>query len=44
MRDLDEKSVINESVKDEKINKQLENRNLIKTIFVKNKIINFLLK
>ena len=43
-KDLDEKNVINESKKNKKINDQLEKNEVKKIIFVKNKIINFLVK
>jgi len=41
-KDLDEKTVINESKKSKKINENLINNKIIKTIFIKNKIINYL--
>jgi len=43
-KDLNEKDVINESKKNKKINQNLMNNKIIKTIFVKNKIINYLIK
>ena len=43
-KDLDEKSVITESKKTKKIGSYLQNKKIIKTIFVKNKIINYLIK
>ena len=43
-KDLDEKNVINESRKVKKINDQLDKSKLLRTIFVKNKIINYLTK
>ena len=41
-KDLDEKSVLNESKKIKKINDILSKSEIKKTIFVKNKIINYL--
>ena len=41
-KDLDEKNVINESKKIKKIKEQLAKNKIIKIIFVKNKIINYL--
>ena len=43
-KDLDEKNVINESKKFKKINDQLEKKEVYKIIFVKNKILNYLIK
>ena len=43
-KDLNEKDVIKESKKNKKINENLINKQIIKTIFVKNRIINFLIK
>jgi len=43
-KDLDEKSAINESKKNKKINDNLTNKKIIRTIFVKNKIINYLVE
>ena len=43
-KDLDEKNVINESKKVKKINDQLTKNEIKKVIFVKNKIINYLIK
>jgi leucyl-tRNA synthetase len=43
-KNLDEKNVISESKKIKKIKEQLESNEIIKTIFVKNKIINYLTK
>mgnify|MGYP005662642679 CR=1 FL=1 len=43
-KDLDENSVITESKKPKKISNYLQNKKIIKTIFVKNKIINYLIK
>ena len=43
-KDLDEKNVINESKKFKKINDQLEKKEIYKIIFVKNKILNYLIK
>ena len=43
-KDLSEKDAINESKKNIKIYNSLKNKEIIKTIFVKNKIINYLLK
>jgi len=44
IKDLDEKNVIIESRKIKKINDQLEKSEVLRTIFVKNKIINYLTK
>ena len=43
-KDLDEKNVINETKKIKKIKENLMNKEIIKIIFVKNKIINYLIK
>ncbi len=43
-KDLNEKGVINESKKNEKINKNLINKKIERIIFVKNKIINYLVE
>ena len=43
-KDLDEKAAINESKKSKKINANLMNNTIVRTIFVKNKIINYLIK
>jgi leucyl-tRNA synthetase len=43
-KDLDEKNVINETKKIKKIEEILMNKEIIKIIFVKNKIINYLIK
>ena len=43
-KDLEEKDVINECKKNIKINDNLINKKIIKIIFVKNKIINYLVK
>ena len=43
-KDLEEKDVINECKKNIKINENLINKKIIKIIFVKNKIINYLIK
>ena len=43
-KDLDEKNVIDESRKYKKISTNLENKKIIKIIFVKNRIINYLIK
>ena len=43
-KDLEEKDVINECKKNIKINDNLINKKIIKIIFVKNKIINYLIK
>ena len=43
-KDLDEKNAIYESRKTKKIIDNLEGKKIIKTIFVKNKIINYLVK
>ena len=42
-RNLDEKNIINESMKVKKINDQLTKSKIKKTIYVKNKIINYLI-
>ena len=44
IKDLDERSVINEIKKIKKINDNLINSEIIKTIYVKNKIINYLIR
>ena len=43
-KDLGEKDVMNECLKDKKIKEQLYGKKLSKTIFVKNKIINYLVE
>jgi len=43
-KDLNEKEAVNESKKNKKISDNLENKKIIKTIFVKNRIINYLVK
>ena len=43
-KDLDEKNVVKEIKKNKKIIDQIEKKEIQKTIFVKNKIINFLTK
>ena len=43
-KNLDEISAINESKKNKKVNDNLMNKKIIKTIFVKNRIINYLIK
>ena len=43
-KDLDEKNVIVESKKYKKVSTNLENKKIIKTIFVQNRIINYLIK
>ena len=43
-KDLDEKNAIDESKKSKKINNNLKDKQIIKTIFVKNRIINYLIK
>jgi len=43
-KDLNEKDVINESKRNEKISKNLISKKITRIIFVKNKIINFLVK
>ena len=43
-KDLNEKEAINESKKYDKIKNNLSNKKIIKIIFVKNKIINYLIK
>jgi leucyl-tRNA synthetase len=43
-KDLDEKSAINISKENKKIRNNLMNKTIVKTIFVKNKIINYLIK
>ncbi len=44
IKDLNEKDAIIQSKKNEKINKHLLEKKIIKTIFVKNRIINYLIK
>ena len=43
-KDMNEKNVINEIKKNEKINKNLKDKKIIKIIFVKNRIINYLVQ
>ena len=43
-KDLDEKNAIDESKKSKKIKDNLKDKQIIKTIFVKNRIINYLIK
>ena len=43
-KDLSEKEAINESKRIEKIEKNLSGKEIFKVIFVKNKIINYLIK
>ncbi|MDB9760843.1 leucine--tRNA ligase [Pelagibacteraceae bacterium] len=43
-KDSDEKNVVNESKKNKKIKEYLTNKEIIKIIFVKNRIINYLIK
>ena len=43
-KDLSQDDVHSIAIKDKKIKKYLENINIIKTIFVKNKIINYIVK
>ena len=43
-KDIDENRVLNECLKDKKINEQINEKKIIRTIFVKNKIINYLTK
>ena len=43
-KDLSEKDVINESKRNKKISDNLQDKKIIKIIFVKNKIINYLVK
>ena len=43
-KDLDEKEALYESKKNKKVAENLNNKEIIKTIFVKNKIINYLIK
>ena len=43
-KDIDENKVLNECLKDKKISEQINEKKIIKTIFVKNKIINYLIK
>ena len=43
-KDIDENNVLKECLKDKKINEQINEKKIIKTIFVKNKIINYLIK
>ena len=44
INDLNEKEAVEISKKSEKIKKSLENKTIVRTIFVKNKIINYLIK
>ena len=43
-KDLSEEAAVKESKKSNKVMKNLENKKVFKTIFVKNKIINYLIK
>ena len=43
-KDLNEENVVDECRKNKKINEQLVNKKIVKIIFVKNKIINYLIK
>jgi len=43
-KDLDEKKALDESKKNKKVSDSLKNKRIIKTIFVKNRIINYLIK
>ena len=43
-KDIDENKALIECLKDKKISEQINERNIIKTIFVKNKVINYLIK
>ena len=43
-KDIDENNVLKECLKDKKISEQINEKKIIKTIFVKNKIINYLIK
>jgi len=43
-KDIDENKVLKECLKDKKISEQINEKKIIKTIFVKNKIINYLIK
>ena len=43
-KDSTEKEVISISKKNKKINKNLENKSIVRIVFVKNKIINYLIK
>ena len=43
-KDIDENIIMKECLKFKNINEQLSGKNIIKTIFVKNKVINYLIK
>ena len=43
-KDIDENRALNECLKDKKISEQISEKEIIKTIFVKNKVINYLIK
>ena len=43
-KDLDENNILKECLKDKKISEQINEKKIIRTIFVKNKIINYLTK
>ena len=43
-KDIDENNVLKECLKDKKISEQINEKKIIRTIFVKNKIINYLTK
>jgi leucyl-tRNA synthetase len=43
-KDIDENKALKECLKDKKISEQINEKKIIRTIFVKNKIINYLIK
>ena len=43
-KDIDENKALSECLKDKKISEQINEKKIIKTIFVKNKVINYLIK
>ena len=43
-KDIDENKALKECLKDKKIGEQINEKKIIRTIFVKNKIINYLIK
>jgi leucyl-tRNA synthetase len=43
-KDIDENNVLKECLKDKKISEQINEKKIIRTVFVKNKIINYLIK
>ena len=42
--DENEKNILNEIKKDEKLNKFIQNKIILKTIYIKNKLLNIIIK